>query len=155
MAVVIARLTSADTISDLTTGRTDVYAQYLEAICKNAGTFLFGYGLDDEGLFKDTHNLVLELAYYIGVIGMVLYIGFYSVMFKKMNGKLGSVSQNVIAKYILVIMMIALYFSLNGAFVSMFYSEAFLTLMAVLLIKPVQQDVSLTDHRTCQVLKGV
>lgn len=146
-AVVLARLTSADTISDLTTGRTDVYAQYLKAIFENVGTFLFGYGLSAEGLFKDPHNLILELAYYIGVIGLMLYVVFCIVMFRKMNGKLGSVPQNTIAKYILVITIFALYFPLNGMFATIFYSELFLTFMAVLLVKPALTEERSINHR--------
>jgi O-antigen ligase len=135
-AVVLSRLTAAENLSDLTTGRTDVYAQYLDAIFKNSGTFLFGYGLAADSLFKDPHNIYIELAYYTGTVGLALYGAFSIIMFRKMHSKLGESRQNVIAKYVLVIMMLVLYFPLNGIFVTIFYSELFITLMAVMLIKP-------------------
>ena len=134
-AIVLARLTSANNISELTTGRTDVYAQYLTAIFNNVGTFLFGYGLGASGLLKDPHNVLIELTYYTGVFGLILYVSFCIIMFKTMDDKRVRVRQNLVSKYVLVIMMLVLYAPLNGIFTTIFYSELFLTFMAVLLTK--------------------
>ena len=134
-AVVLVRLTNSDTISGITTGRTDIYAQYMKAIFENMGTFLFGRGLGADSLYKDPHNLTIELVYYIGFIGLALYAVFGILMFRKMNRKIGHVSQNIISKYIVVIMLLVLYVPLNGMFTMFFYMELFLTLMAVLLVK--------------------
>ena len=113
-----------------------LFARSLKAIFKNIGTFLFGYGLGADGLIKDPHNLYLELAYYIGVTGLVLYAAFCIIMFRKMQRQLPrNTRQNVIAKYLLVLMMLVLYFPLNGMFITVLYSELFLTLMAVMMVK--------------------
>lgn len=145
--VVLTRMANAEDISDLTTGRTDVYALYLQAIFKNVGTFLFGYGLGADSLLKDPHNLYIELGYYIGVIGLALYAAFCIIMFRKMQGKLpGNTKQNPIAKYILVLMMLVLYFPLNGIFMTVLYSELFLTFMAVMLIKTEPEPVAAIEQ---------
>ena len=64
-----------------------------------------------------------------------MYAVFGILMFRKMNKKIGHVSQNIISKYIAVIMLLVLYVPLNGMFTMFFYMELFLTLMAVLLVK--------------------
>lgn len=71
----IFRLTNVETddISSLTTGRTDIWLFYIKAILKDFRILFFGSGLGeiiDHGL----HNTYLEMIFYIGLVGVALYL---------------------------------------------------------------------------------
>lgn len=135
-AVVMSRFLSANDISSLTTGRSDVYMQYLEEITDSFGSFLFGAGLAAESLYKDPHNLYIEIVYYIGFIGLILFAAFYFCMVFVVRRRVaGTGRQNLFAKYIVVIMMLVLYFTLHGMFDVIFYAGSFVALMSVMITK--------------------
>lgn len=136
LETLLARLSSASNISELTTGRTDVYVRYVSEIMKSVHTFLLGFGLDAEGLYKDAHNIFLEMAYYIGVIGLVLMIGLCGSMVRVMSRKAAALpKQNAIAKYLPLFLLVVLYFSLHGMFQIMFYGGLFVALLAILVTR--------------------
>lgn len=136
LEILLDRLRNATNISDLTTGRTDVYVLYMAEILDNMGTFLFGVGLNNEGLYKDAHNLYLELVYYIGVLGLILMLLFMGSMIRVMQRKTtGDRSQNVISKYIALLLLAVLYCSLHGMFQIMFYGGLFVALLSVMVAK--------------------
>lgn len=131
-SVVLTRLAGAGDLSDITTGRTDVYALYWDTITENTFSFLFGQGLGADGLRKDPHNLYLEIGYYIGAIGWVLYLGFCIAMFRQTKKRVPEFkNQTIISRYLMVFMLATLYFSLHGMFQQIFHSELFLALLAV------------------------
>lgn len=135
-AVVLARLTSASSLSELTTGRTEVFAAYWEAIVDTPWTFLFGQGFQAAGLSKDPHNLYLEIAYYIGAVGLVLILGFYIAMVQVAKAKArGCPKQNLIARYVVLFMVMVLYFTLHGMFVPASYMTFFLAFLSILITK--------------------
>ncbi len=70
----IFRLTqdSGGSLSGLTTGRTDIWMNYLKEIIKSEKVLLFGNGLGNM-LHHAPHNTYLEGLYYVGVVGMVFY----------------------------------------------------------------------------------
>lgn len=136
-AVIMARFFNANDISSFTTGRTDVYADYLEKIFDSFSSFFFGAGLAAESLYKDPHNIYIELAYYIGFVGLILYAAFYfSLVYAARKRAKGAWKQNIFAKYIVVVMMLVLYFTLHGMFEVIFYGGSFLALLSVMLTKP-------------------
>lgn len=144
-AVIMARFLSASNISDFTTGRTDLYAEYLERITDNAFSFLFGAGLGAESLYMDPHNLYIELVYYLGVIGLALFATFYFSMVHMVRKRVaGARKQNLFAKYSVVLIMLVLYFTLHGMFEEIFYAGSFLALLSVMITKqqpkPLQKD---------------
>lgn len=58
----------------LTTGRMEIWRNYIAAITKSARTFVSGYGLDAALLSRPQHNIVLEALYSIGLLGALLHI---------------------------------------------------------------------------------
>lgn len=143
-AVIMARFLSATDISDFTTGRTDVYMAYLEKILDSIFSFFFGAGLAADSLYKDPHNIYIEITYYIGTIGLVLYAAFYFSMVHVVRKRAdGARKQNFFAKYIAVIMMFVLYFTLHGMFEVIFYAGSFLALLSVMITK--EQQNSMTE----------
>lgn len=64
-----------DSVSDassITTGRTDIWFEYIKTILKDLKILFFGAGLG-QMLEKGTHNTYIEMFYYIGIIGSSLY----------------------------------------------------------------------------------
>lgn len=141
-AVIMARFLSSSNISDFTTGRTDVYAQYMEAILDNGFSFFFGAGLGADSLYMDPHNLYIELTYYLGITGLILYAAFYFSMVYMVRKRVsGTRKQNVFSKYSVVLIMLVLYFTLHGMFVEIFYAGSFLALLSVMITKETPQSL--------------
>jgi O-antigen ligase len=135
-AVVMTRLTSANNISDLTTGRTDLFAKYLEAITDNVLSLLFGAGMAARNLGRDPHNLYLEITYYTGAVGLVLFACYYWGMVRVMKRRTAQMrKQNLIARYVVVFMVLTLYFTLHGMFAVVSYGGFFMAFLSMLLVK--------------------
>ena len=59
---------------DWSTGRVVIWKGYLEKIQASTHTLLFGYGLDAPYVNKAAHNIYIESVYYIGIVGLTIYI---------------------------------------------------------------------------------
>ena len=146
LETLFARLLSASNVSELTTGRTDVYMRYLSEITQSVFTLLFGLGLSAEGLYKDAHNLYLEVTYYLGITGLVLLAGLSISMIRVMGRKAASLpAQNAIAKYLPLFLLFVLYCSLHGMFQIMFYGGLFVALLAMLVTREEQPVLEGSD----------
>lgn len=140
-AVVIARFLNSEDISDLTTGRTDIYLQYIRAILKNPLTFLFGYGMGTPELEKAPHNVYIEIVYYTGIVGFALFTGFVMSLIKTLKVQLPDMDkQSAISKYIALLMIAVLYFSLHGIFRVDFYGNVFLAFLAMIVTEKQESD---------------
>jgi O-antigen ligase len=134
--VIVDRLLGAKSLSDLTTGRTDIYVAYWKAITSDAATFLFGRGIAADRLIDDPHNIYLEITYHTGLIGLLLFAGFYLSMVWVLNCQVPEVrTQRRIAKYIVLLMVLILYISLNGMFQIDFYGDFFVAFLSLLITK--------------------
>lgn len=140
-SVVLSRLLGATNISDLTTGRTDVFLQYLKEITRSVPSFLFGTGLGGERLAYDPHNIYLEITYYSGIVGLGLFIGFYAAMVNRI-GRSQEIDrkQNVVARYIVLIMVLVLHFALHGMFQVVTYGDFFVAFLSLKLVR--KQEVA-------------
>lgn len=58
---------------DLTTGRTKIWAGYLEVIRESPSSLLFGHGVDAAYVRRPAHNTYIEIVYYVGLIGAILF----------------------------------------------------------------------------------
>lgn len=74
---------------DFTTGRKDIWLNYINHINGDIRAFFFGQGLDSSSLINrtDIHNYFLETLYHIGLFGFVSYFIYYflgiSCVYKK------------------------------------------------------------------------
>ncbi len=135
-AIVITRLTSGSGLSDFTTGRTDIFMTYIGAIFTNAKTLLFGRGLAVSNLGMDPHNLFLEIAYYTGIVGLILFLCFFFALLKVMRNKTEAVAnKNPVAKYSALFMFFILYNTLHGLFAPVTYGGLFLAVLSILIVK--------------------
>ena len=89
--------TIKDAVSEITTGRLDLWIQYYEKITEDTKHLLIGYGADAEdiGVYAhytnaSSHNTFLQILYYYGVVGLLLMLAFIASVvnwkqFKKHN----------------------------------------------------------------------
>ncbi len=73
--VVLSRLDSADSLSSLTTGRFDLWIEYLAYIFEHGGIALFGAGFGADLPYSHAaHNTYIDFLYYLGIFGTALFI---------------------------------------------------------------------------------
>ena len=134
-AVVIARLTSGSTLDDITTGRTYLFAQYWAAVTEGPLRLLFGFGLNASGFEKGAHNLYLEILYYVGIVGLLLFVGLLCfVVSSAVEKNYQYKKQSVLAKYIVLFIMALQYCALQGMFQIVTYAGMFMAMLSVLLL---------------------
>lgn len=135
-AVVLERFRGGKTISDFTTNRSDIYLLYIREITRSLGVFFFGKGLAADGLSFDPHNVYLEITYYIGIIGLILFVAFYASMVGVAERKTRHAPrQNVIAKYEVLLIVLVLFFTLHGMFEPVLYTNMLAAYLSILLTK--------------------
>ena len=134
ISVVMYRLMSANTISELTTGRTDIYAEYWAATMENMSTAFWGVGLNAPMLRMDPHNMYLEAMYKTGIVGLVLLAAFFVSMARIVQRRAAE-TQNWMSKNIVLIIVFVVYFSLHGLTSMFSYASFFLAFLAIMLTK--------------------
>ena len=137
VAVVLERLTSSKDLSEFTTNRSELFLNYWNAITENIITFFFGHGLNAPLLNGwGAHNLYLEIAYYSGMVGLVLLAGFCVSMINQINRQTAGIQrQNVFAKYVVLLMVGGVYCSLQGMFLPPGDGVFFLALLSMYITK--------------------
>lgn len=131
-AVVISRFTSANSISDITTGRSDVFVRYYRAITEDLGSVFFGKGLAENNLGLDPHNLFLEIAYYLGIVGLGLIIAYYVSLVHAIDTNLKQ--QNIIARYVVLLIVLMFHMTLHGMVIFHTYAAFFMAAVAMLIV---------------------
>ena len=63
---------NAESLSAVTTGRGEIWIEYIKTMLKDFKTLFLGAGLG-ERLEKGSHNTYIEMVYHIGLIGSALY----------------------------------------------------------------------------------
>lgn len=134
LQIIVHRFTTATTLDDLTTGRTELHIRYWKAITQNVFSFLFGYGLDAGYLGLSPHNLYLEIIYHIGAFGLLFFLseilGFVRLTGAKMSGVQ---KHSILMTYYPLLLMGILFFSLAGVFSTSTYAMIFLALASMLI----------------------
>lgn len=133
-AVIINRLTSARSLGDLTTGRTRIFAAYWEVITASLPSFFFGQGMAADALYRDPHMVYLEAVYYLGFVGTGLLLTVYVGIFSMVNRHyVGVAKQNLISKYIVLVLVLVSYLSLHGLFTQVFHAQMFLAALGLMV----------------------
>ena len=132
LAVTIYRFTSTDNLYELTTGRSELIAEYLQEITKSAGSLFFGAGLSAEILGRGTHNLFLEIVYYYGLTGLGIMTA-YIVSLIRLAGQRFEDSMGKrtgILKYTVLLIFLLLFSTLQGLRFSITYVILYLSILA-------------------------
>lgn len=136
ISIIIHRLTDGSGLDDLTTGRSEIYVRYLSAINENLSTFIFGNGMSAEILGMNTHNLFIELAYYIGTAGLVIYL-IYIINLAYMTANVWSLNTNprkpYFYKYLTLIVAFIMFCTLHGMYSTTTYVIFFLAAVSTKL----------------------
>lgn len=83
---ILARFTEAEDVSDLTTGRTDLWSMYLEDM--TLSTWIFGNGLDCTlPAGRAAHNTILQIVYNVGIIGGILWFMVFYFLNRTINAR--------------------------------------------------------------------
>lgn len=131
-ATTLYRITSASSVSELTTGRTDMFEEYWREIISSPVTMLLGKGLSAQLLKKGTHNLFLEIQYYVGAIGLTLYLFYFGALVVRMQKKYaaGCYPSRLFSNSPLIV-FIVLFSSLQGMFSISVYTLLYLAVIAI------------------------
>lgn len=131
-ATTLYRITSASSVSELTTGRTALFEIYWCEVLSSPGIMLLGKGMSAQLLEIGTHNLFLEIQYYIGLIGLILfffYFGTLIILVKKKRTTVCAASR--MFNYSSLIVFIALFCSLQGMFSISVYTLLYLAVISI------------------------
>ncbi len=140
-SVVLTRLTTATDISELPTGRSDVFAAYWNKITENIFTFLFGQGMGAKELFKAPHNLYLEIVYYTGVTGLLIPVGCLVCLFRAALRKVADQpKQSFFSKYLPLLTVVIIFFALHGMFTLVLYVVFYLVTLSIMIVKKEGED---------------
>lgn len=73
VGMMLARLTGNQSLSELTTGRTDLWLQYLRAFDQDTLLLFFGKGLSDVLVNeRASHNTIIQIIFQFGLVGSVM-----------------------------------------------------------------------------------
>lgn len=122
--IIVERFQEASSLNEITTGRTDLWQVYLSAIFSSLSTFLWGNGFGANLLDKGTHNILLEIMYYTGFVGLLSVLGVFYYLFKLMY-KRYSIRVSLINFLPLIILFVS-YLALQGFFSFAFYIQIFI-----------------------------
>lgn len=134
--VIIERFVRAKTIRDLTTGRSELFLYYWNAITHDMKSFFFGSGLAATALWRDPHNIYLEAMYYLGAVGLGLVLSVCIALAVEAKARVArAAQQHWIARYLALIMLFVLYCTLHGLFQVAFYGELLLAMLSLMITK--------------------
>lgn len=134
-SVTLYRITSADNLYDLTTGRSWLIAEYIGEITKTASSLFFGAGLSAEILRRGTHNLILEVIYYFGLVGFSLMIAYFVSFLRMITFRFGADSKNIngVFRYAVLIIFLVLFCTLQGMTFVITYVMLYLSILATVI----------------------
>lgn len=134
LQVILYRFSTATNMDDLTTGRSDLYGRYTNAIISGVKSFFIGYGLDAEYLTLSPHNLYLEILYYLGAFGMAIYVATLGAFIHVTRSERHqNRDDSFLMRYFPLISIAILFFSLSGMFSPSTYVMIFLALVSMLI----------------------
>ena len=118
---ILSRFTDSSNVSELTTGRSDIWLDYLGHIFSDFRRMLFGSGISAPLLnHRGSHNFYIELLYYFGIIGTGLFGTMVVSAYRIANG---SARRKFNVSHAATVVVLALYFSLQALFSNELYFQ--------------------------------
>lgn len=124
---ILQRFNSKDA-NELSSGRYESWINYIQFIFAKINIVLFGTGFTTKlvgGL--GVHNLYLEIIFYLGTVGLLLFVIYFLTLMKKVN--LCGIKKYIIINNIPLFMLFILYFFLQGVLSTTLYCEAFVAII--------------------------
>lgn len=136
LMVILQRFSGKQTLSSMTTGRTDLFLLYWAQITKSFGNFFIGLGQNAYRLYRDPHNLYLEIMYHTGFVGLSLFAMYVFAMIWEARKKIkGQHMRNFFSKYAVLIVILTAFCALHGMFSVLLYGIFYLAFLSVMLIR--------------------
>lgn len=79
--MILLRFGSFDSLGEVTTGRSDIWYNYIQIFIDNPYKFIFGHGYNST-VIRAAHNTFIEFLYLFGIIGTGIWICFFIHCFK-------------------------------------------------------------------------
>lgn len=143
-SVTIYRITSTNNLYDLTTGRSQLLVEYLHEITKDAGRFFFGAGLSADILERGTHNLFLEIIYYLGIVGFGIMTAYVLSLIRLTRQRFGEekVKRNGVLRYAVLLVFLLLFSTLQGLIFAITYVMLYLSILVTVIPPSEEKGVS-------------
>ncbi len=104
LGAVLSRFGGDNTLSDFTTGRTDLWLNYFRAFAEDPLLLLFGKGYTDVTVGdRVSHNTAIQCVFQFGLVGLVLFLGWMVCFMRTLLGDAKLRWSNVTQLAILVI----------------------------------------------------
>lgn len=111
---VFERLEASDTVAGITSGRTDIWSSYIEALFGDARYLFFGFGyINSPKYLADSHSLYFDFISYFGIFGGIVLLLFFVTLFSK-NKK-----RDFLSFFVLLILLI------RGIAINMLSNDSF------------------------------
>ncbi len=108
---IIGRFNTEDGLDGVTTGRSELWGQYIKLIFSSPESFFVGSGLTPIYGLKAAHNTYIEIWYKFGLLGVVFHIVYFYYCYKQILGK--HLKKNA-SNWLLVCLIVLLYFNLSA-----------------------------------------
>lgn len=120
--VMLSRFGQNANLSELTTGRTEVWGRYISAMFGDIRMLLFGQGFTDV-IFgeKPPHNTLLEVIYQLGLIGFILITLWMACYIRTLLGNIAIQKQQLVRLAILFIGIFGSWMALDFLFFDEFF----------------------------------
>lgn len=110
--LLMRRFTNIKNLSDLTTGRLNLWLEYVTFLIEHPVAIIIGVGIGANYLSGGSHNWYIESIYYLGLLGTMLY--FYCI-YKALSIKI-LFEKNRVIKFFGFITLMIMYFFLQMLF---------------------------------------
>lgn len=129
LSAVLTRLTSAEDLSQLTTGRSKIWKNYIESFFSSVLHLLVGNGYGAK-LVKGraAHNTYIDMIHYLGLVGIFLMLRLIYVTVK--DYQFGIIRRSFL-NYSIIIVILIMYFFLSELF---YFDLPFHILLAIMVL---------------------
>ena len=117
--------TGAYTASTITTGRVDIWEEYIKALLDKL-TWIFGEGLRSQsvhigGRFRPSHNILIQMIHYLGAVGSAIYISLIVSAYKTPTLKNNRRKKSSGIYIMTLLSLFSTMFFLDGLLIEMYY----------------------------------
>lgn len=117
VSLILGRFKGQTEMNEITTGRYELWERYYESITASVDKILIGNGLDAPLLIQGSHNLYLEILYFVGIVGLGIIMALFYSYFKPLFSQV--IHHHNVEKFISLLPCVCffvLYWSLQGMF---------------------------------------
>ena len=127
---------SGSSLSDLTTGRTDIWNSYFREFEEYPAVLIFGKGFTDE-LVNDSasHNIIVQSIYQFGLIGTTLLLAWGWAYAKNVLNRISISSKNIVQSLILVMGAFGPWMSIDPLKFDELFIMPFIVFMGIIYIE--------------------